>query len=109
MEVAAMTESALVELIAQGGIGTVLVLVLFVGGRWFGREMVNSQKELTAEIKHQGEQSQQRHVETLGAFSTLAERITRIEARADERDGFDEDTPVRGMRAVRNGAGKQRQ
>ena len=99
-----MTEPALVELLAQSGIGTVLVVVLFFGGRWFGREMVGSQKELTAEVRRQGEQSQARHVETLGAFSTLTERVTRIEARADERDEWESDnTPVRTLAARRNG------
>lgn len=109
-----MTEAALAELFTQGGIGAVLVVVVFFGGRWFGREMVGTTKELVAEVKRQGDaaatrdaaesmRQAERHTAVVAALGDLSERIGRVEARNDEFDEFDETTPVRGLRPVRNG------
>jgi len=98
-----MTEAALIELFTKGGLSAVLVVVIFFGGRWFGREMIAAVKELTAEVKQQGTSAAARHIEVVAQLGGLSERVARTEVRADERDDFDEATPVRNLRPMRNG------
>lgn len=109
-----MTETVLLEALAKGGITAVIILAVLAGG-WrvvgaFFRQLldgikgnVDAVRELTAEMRTQGKDAAQRHAEMVASFGVLSERVARVEARADERDDFDDTTPVRSLRPARNG------
>lgn len=104
-----MNDTIIAELITQGGLGTVLVLVLL----WIGRGMVDEQKAHTAEVKAQGEaaaardaasdiRAADRHTAVVTALGDVREAIARSR-HLDEHDDFDDTTPVRSLRPARNG------
>lgn len=105
-----MTDTSIAELVTQGGLGTVLVLVLL----WLGRGMVDAQKAHTAEVKSQGEaaaardaasdlRAADRHTAVVAALGDVREVIARSRHLDERGDDFDDTTPVRSLRPARNG------
>lgn len=102
-----MTESFAADVLARGGIAALIVVALLWAGwrivtaatakAWetvasFFTQLICSIKSLTEEVKHMGEKSATQHEKLTSELSDMSNRITRIEARGDERWG--EVTPI---------------
>ena len=104
-----MTESFAADVLARGGLTALIVVALLWAGwrivtaatakAWetvakFFTQLIGSIQSLTDEVKHLGDKSATQHAQLTSELSDMSNRITRIEARGDERERWGEVTPV---------------